>query len=168
MGAHPHLPQDRCEPGTRGGDSSSHQWTRQPPPPSRHSWMNLMHSLKCCSLQGERQGGGDGRAARPCKAPGHTTSRVPHQGLPTALGPPAWGGSSDPSSAQRRQRGLIFICQEGNDLGDFPRDFLLPRNQEQGDAISQTSSGRTPGRQPPGKVSSCAQGTGTSPSQRLS
>lgn len=51
-----------------------------------------MHSLKCCSLQGERQGGEDRRAAHTCKAPSHTSSRsfapppIPHWDFP-----PPWG-----------------------------------------------------------------------------
>lgn len=28
----------------------AYQWTRQDPPFRRHSWMKLMHSLKCCDL----------------------------------------------------------------------------------------------------------------------
>lgn len=117
-----------------------------------------MHSLKCCSLQGERQEGEDGRDTHPHKAPGHTSSsgsvscppppRTSHRPGATSVG---WEQRS--FFCQEKAEGLIFICQEGNDLRDFPGDFLLPKASgwEQGDTISQTSSGRTPGEQPSGK-----------------
>lgn len=174
LGAHPHLPEDRHEPGTRDGYGSSHQWTRQPPPPSRHSWMNLMHSLKCCSLQGERQGGEDGRAAHTCEAPGHTSSRScapPPFPTGTSHHPGATGVGWEQRSflCQTKAEGLIFTCQEGNDLGDFPGISCFPRYQDG----SRMPSGK-PAQEGPqgdslqGKVSSCAQGTHTSPRQRLS
>ena len=58
--------------------------------------------------------------------------------------PPAWGG-------KQRQRGSSLSARKETTWETFQGISCFPRNQEQGDAISQTTSGRTPGRQPPGQ-----------------
>lgn len=102
-------------------------------------------------MGGERMGGLPTPARRPAAPPAAVVSPLPR----TSHRPGATGMGWEQSSflCQAKAEGLIFVCQEGNDLGDFPGDFLLPKASgwERGDAISQTSSGRTPGRQPPGQ-----------------
>lgn len=81
------------------------------------------------------------------------------------------GWQQRPFLCQVKAEGLIFVCfiLSGRKCpGRLSGDSCFPGNQERGDAIAKTAQGWTQGDTFQGNVSSCAQGTQTSPRQRCS